>query len=525
MGRQARRQLFSRRSIAARRATPTRPTVPDDGAVVLFTSGTSARPKGVVLSFRELLSNAGPTADGFNMTAQDRIYDFRSFNWCSAQTLSAVPPLCRGATLILGRKFSRSRFFEHIARYGATIATGNPTTVGLLLNGDALPTPDLPALRFVTSSSAPLVVDEWRRFEEVRRSRCAGLWLQRGRLDRGAAGRAAPHRHGRPAARLPPACPSSAPKGRCSSAARWARSSSAGCAATSTARSDGSFRADVQGRMKTGDLGFLDGDGYLHLTGRAKDLIIRGGVNISPLEIDGVLMQRTDVVEACTDRRARQGLWRGGRGLCGAAAGRGRGRRRHSAPLLGQAAGVQDAEADRSVRRAAENRARQARPQGAGGAVEPLALPSFAALLSPLAVMRRPADNLDMKRSSDRIRTTHAGRLPVSPRLENLPVRLYLGEVVAARDDHGGIRLRGAPPVRYRHRLFRRRRILEGRDFIYYDRRLTGLERQMLRPGETGSTRTNTRERDEFAQFYKDSNKRRTIFYAPGDGRRRPSAE
>jgi acyl-CoA synthetase (AMP-forming)/AMP-acid ligase II len=52
--------------------------------------------------------------------------------------------------------------------------------------------------------------------------------------------------------------------------------------------------------MKTGDLGFLDGEGYLHLTGRAKDLIIRGGVNISPLEIDGVLMRRSEVIEACT---------------------------------------------------------------------------------------------------------------------------------------------------------------------------------------------------------------------------------
>jgi acyl-CoA synthetase (AMP-forming)/AMP-acid ligase II len=52
--------------------------------------------------------------------------------------------------------------------------------------------------------------------------------------------------------------------------------------------------------MKSGDLGFLDDEGYLHLTGRAKDLIIRGGVNISPVEIDGVLMQRPEVVEACT---------------------------------------------------------------------------------------------------------------------------------------------------------------------------------------------------------------------------------
>src|SRR3954471_22237313 len=138
----------------------------DDSAVVLFTSGTSARPKAVVLSFRELLSNAEPTADGFNLTEQDRIYDFRSFNWCSAQTLSAVPPLSRGATLILGRKFSRSRVFDHIRQYGAAIATVNPAPIGILLNGDALPVPEVPTLRFMTSSSAPLMVDEWRRFEE-----------------------------------------------------------------------------------------------------------------------------------------------------------------------------------------------------------------------------------------------------------------------------------------------------------------------------------------------------------------------
>ena len=75
--------------------------------------------------------------------------------------------------------------------------------------------------------------------------------------------------------------------------------------------------------MKTGDLGFLDDEGYLHLTGRAKDLIIRGGVNISPVEIDAVLMQRPGGDRGLHRRRAGQGLWRGGGGLCRAAAGRG----------------------------------------------------------------------------------------------------------------------------------------------------------------------------------------------------------
>jgi len=274
----------------------------DDSAVILFTSGTSARPKGVVLSFRELLSNAEPTADGFNLTAADRIYDFRSFNWCSAQTLSAVPPLCRGATLILGRKFSRSRFFDHIRQHGATIATGNPTTIGLLLNGDAVSTPDAPTLRFMTSSSAPLNVDEWRRFEErfgIRVSQGYGCseigWIaaQPGERRRiGTVGR--PHDYhrlsivGAEGQMLTPGEIGAVELGGLQGNAYR------------TLADDGSIRVDCQGRMKTGDLGFLDDEGYLHLTGRAKDLIIRGGVNISPLEIDGVLMRRPEVIEACT---------------------------------------------------------------------------------------------------------------------------------------------------------------------------------------------------------------------------------
>jgi len=273
----------------------------DDSAIVLFTSGTSARPKGVVLSFRELLSNAGPTADGFNLTAQDRIYDFRSFNWCSAQTLSAVPPLCRGATLVLGRKFSRSRFFDHIRQHGATIATGNPTTIGLLLNGDAA-APELPTLRFMTSSSAPLSVDEWQRFEQrfgIRVSQGYGCseigWIaahpgERRRI--GTVGLPLPYHRlsvvgddGRPAK------------------AGESGEVELGGLADHTYRilaDDGSIRASERGRMKTGDLGFLDNEGYLHLTGRAKELIIRGGVNISPVEIDAVLMRRPEVVEAAT---------------------------------------------------------------------------------------------------------------------------------------------------------------------------------------------------------------------------------
>ena len=63
---------------------------------------------------------------------------------------------------------------------------------------------------------------------------------------------------------------------------------------------DGSVKINSRGRIRTGDLGLLDADGFLGLTGREKDLIIRGGVNISPVEIDNFLMQRHELIEVAT---------------------------------------------------------------------------------------------------------------------------------------------------------------------------------------------------------------------------------
>jgi acyl-coenzyme A synthetase/AMP-(fatty) acid ligase len=272
-----------------------------DDAVILFTSGTRERPKGVVLSFRELLSNAPPTAENFGMTGADRIYDFRSFNWCSAQTLSAVPPLLCGATLILGQRFSRSRFFEHIKKYGATIATGNPTTLNLLLNGDdKVDRENLPTLRYITSSSAPLTVEEWQRFEQrfgIPVAQGYGSsetgWIAAATGDARRLGTV-----GRPLAYHALAVVDA--EGRRLPAGEIGEVE-LGAFPDNDYRylaDDGTVKVSSRGRIRTGDLGALDADGFLRLTGREKELIIRGGVNISPLEIDSVLMQRPEVVEA-----------------------------------------------------------------------------------------------------------------------------------------------------------------------------------------------------------------------------------
>jgi acyl-CoA synthetase (AMP-forming)/AMP-acid ligase II len=65
-------------------------------------------------------------------------------------------------------------------------------------------------------------------------------------------------------------------------------------------KDDGTLESLDGKRMSTGDLGYLDDDGYLHVTGRVKDLIIRGGVNIQPLEIDNVLLKHPGVSQAAT---------------------------------------------------------------------------------------------------------------------------------------------------------------------------------------------------------------------------------
>jgi acyl-CoA synthetase (AMP-forming)/AMP-acid ligase II len=276
---------------------------PDDDAVILFTSGTSARPKGVVLNFREHLANIDAAADGFGITAEDRLYDFRSFNWASAQLLGALVPVNRGATLVMAQKFSASRFFAHVRDHRVTVAAGNPTTVNILLNSEQDAHRDnLPALRFITSSSAPLTIEEWRRFEER-----FGIPIAQGygSSETGwiAAVPGEQRRHG--TVGRPFACHDLAivdSDGRRLPPGEIGYVEIGGFAdhAYRYLADDGSVQVNCRGRIRTGDLGVLDKDGFLSLTGREKELIIRGGVNVSPVEIDSFLMQRPELIEVAT---------------------------------------------------------------------------------------------------------------------------------------------------------------------------------------------------------------------------------
>jgi acyl-coenzyme A synthetase/AMP-(fatty) acid ligase len=161
---------------------------------------------------------------------------------------------------------------------------------------------DIPTLRFITSSSAPLTIEEWRRFETQ-----FGIPIAQGYGSSETGWIAAiPGEHrrlgtvGRPLAYHQLAIVHT--DGRVLSPGAIGQIEIGGHAAHDYRylADDGRVKVHCRGRIRTGDLGLLDDDGFLSLTGREKDLIIRGGVNISPLEIDSFLMRHPELIEAAT---------------------------------------------------------------------------------------------------------------------------------------------------------------------------------------------------------------------------------
>ena len=274
---------------------------PEDFASIAFTSGTSSKPKGVVTTYRGNMANAISTSMASDVGEDDRLLEFRSLSWASARArfLSA---LATGCSMVVAERFSQSRFFDWIRDYGITIAYCVPTAINMLLERPAGVTrADLPQLRFVTSSTAPLPLERQRQFETTFGIPVVQFYGM------SEAGNVACN---------PPHAPRIGSAGKpchlqdvliLDSDGRALPQGEAGEVTTASPMMAWGYLDDhggldplKSGRMSTGDLGYLDGDGYLHLTGRVKDLIIRGGANIQPLEIDNVLLQHPSVSQAAT---------------------------------------------------------------------------------------------------------------------------------------------------------------------------------------------------------------------------------
>ncbi len=216
-------------------------------------------------------------------------------------------PVNRGATLVMTAKFSASRFFQHIRDHGVTIAAGNPTTVNILLNTETDAQRDTCAsLRFITSSSAPLTIEEWRRFEarfgipiaqgygSSETGWIAAVPAQQRRLGMVGIRPFAYHRLAVVDCRRPTAAGRRDRPGRrsadnASHDYRYLADDSS--VKVRQPRLHSAFRRPGRSSMPTVFSASPDCE---------KDLIIRGGVNISPIEIDSFPMQHPELIEVAT---------------------------------------------------------------------------------------------------------------------------------------------------------------------------------------------------------------------------------
>jgi len=273
-----------------------------DWSLIDYTSGTTDVPKGAIWTHEAYYAMCESPVDRLGLTDADTILDYRHFSWSSPQILSIGPSLLAGATLVLARKFSQARFFDWIREYGVTVAVGIPTVINMLLARPvAVTRADLPTLRFMTSSTAPLSVDKHVEFE-----RTYGIPIVQlaGGTETGFMCANEPDRRklgsiGRPTLNMRVRLLADDGRevgvgeegemvvsGRQLASAYW--------------NGPGQLVPIPQDGFRNGDLARCDEDGYVYITGRKKDIIIKGGVNIASLELTNCLLEHADVAEAAT---------------------------------------------------------------------------------------------------------------------------------------------------------------------------------------------------------------------------------
>ncbi len=274
----------------------------DDTAVILYTSGTTGRPKGAELTHGNLVANVEVTlSDLLALTEDDVVFGglplFHSFG----QTCTLNAAMAVGATLLQLARFDARVAVDLLARDGATVFAGVPTMYAALLGLDEVP--DLPALRVCVSGGAALPVEVLHRFEkrfgaEVLEGYGLSETSPVASFNRPGAARR-PGSIGFPVTGVEMRCVDGTgdpvPVGEIGEIAIRGHNVMKGYWGKPEETAD---VLSADGWFRTGDMGRVDEDGFFFVVDRVKDLIIRGGFNVYPREVEEVLYEHPDVAEA-----------------------------------------------------------------------------------------------------------------------------------------------------------------------------------------------------------------------------------
>lgn len=274
---------------------------PDDLAAILYTSGTTGRSKGAMLSHENLASNARVLVDLWRFTAADVLIHALPVFHTHGLFVATNVVLMAGASMLFETKFDPARIVSLLPR--ATVLMGVPTFYVRLLQQDGLNRQAAKNIRLFISGSAPLLAETHRAWRE----RTGHAILERYGMTETNMNTSNPYDGERRAGTVGfpvtgvslritnPESGETLAKGDVGMIE--VRGPNVFCGYwRMPEKTKAEFRDD--GFFITGDLGLIDADGYVHIVGRGKDLIISGGYNIYPKEVESEIDALPGVAES-----------------------------------------------------------------------------------------------------------------------------------------------------------------------------------------------------------------------------------
>lgn len=280
---------------------------PTQTALLMYTSGTTGIPKGVLLTHANLMHAARSMAAWHSLTQADIVLSSLPIYHINGQVISTITPFVSGGSVVAPHAFSVSSWWKLAIQHQCTWINMVPTIIAYLINaaksGGVLPSrEDLKQIRFGRSASAPLPPEHHREFEAL-----FGITLIEGMGMTESCSMifCNPHnerrRYGSPGLPCGVEAKIIDPNGNLLGANIVGEICLRGGNVLDKyykAEAETTKAFDGEGWLKTGDLGLRDDDGFYFITGRLKELIIKGGENIAPREIDEAILKHPAVLDA-----------------------------------------------------------------------------------------------------------------------------------------------------------------------------------------------------------------------------------